>query len=97
MEDFQTSERGVVVATLEDCPAGGACTTFATGTLDVADWSGGSSGWVERTLDFGSVTRTIAPGRQLRLRVDLGRDAADDMWFAYGTAAFPSVLRLTVP
>jgi hypothetical protein len=92
MEDFQTGRRGVVRGTLMNCSTGGACTTVATATLDLADWSGGSTGWVERTLDFGPVLHTIANGRRLRLRIDVGLNAYDDMWFAYGTAAFPSVL-----
>jgi hypothetical protein len=92
MEDFQTSRRGVVTATLMNCSTGGVCTTVATATLDLPDWSGGSAGWVERTLDFGPVSHTIANGRRLRLRLDVGSNADDDMWFAYGTAAYPSIL-----
>jgi hypothetical protein len=92
MEDFQVSRRGIVRGTLLNCSAGGSCTTVATTTLDLANWSGGSTSWVQRTLDFGPVLHTIAQGRRLRLRIDVGLNADDDMWFAYGTASYPSVL-----
>jgi signal peptidase len=93
MKSFQTGKRGAVNAFLLDCPANGiGCTTFDSASLDLSNWSGGSTTWVSRTIDFGTVSRTIAAGRLLRVKVVVGSSSDDDMWFAYDTTTYPSAL-----
>jgi hypothetical protein len=95
MKDFALNKRGVVSAFLLDCPSSGTgCTTFGSATLDQANWSGGSSTWVSKELNFGTVSRTIASGRLLRVKIVVTSAADDSMWFAYDTTAYPS--RLTI-
>ncbi len=70
-------------------------TVIATASLrPSAAWQGGSRTWVEKTITFTDVDRTIAAGRFLQLRVVVGNNSADDMWFAYDTASFQSQLIL---
>lgn len=94
IKGFDTSKRGVVLAALLDCDAGGSgCVTIASGSLDVTPWNTGPT-WVSRTIDLGSVNYTIAASRTLRVKLVVGPDAGDDMWFAYDTSSYPSQLRV---
>ena len=95
LKDFQTEKRGIVDAFLLDCDSGGAnCSSVAQGQLDLADWSGGSGTWVEHTINFGTLSHTVLPGRTLKLKITVGNSADDDMWFAYDTTSYPSRLDL---
>jgi hypothetical protein len=91
IKSFQTGKRGIVTGYLLDCN-GGSCSQIATATLDVANWSGGSATWVEKTLSFGALSYTVPAGNTLRLKIIVGSDADDDMWFAYATTSYPSRL-----
>jgi hypothetical protein len=93
MKSFATSKRGVVIAYLRDCNSdASSCTELANATVDRANWQGTSSTWVSSTFDFGTISRTLAAGRTLRVKVTVDNSAADDMWFAYDTTALPSRL-----
>lgn len=94
MRNLQTSKRGRVRAYLQDCPPSGACDTFKSASLSVADWSGGSTTWVATVIGFGSVSRTVPAGHSLRVKMVVDGDADDSMWFAYDTTAYPSVLTI---
>ena len=90
MKDFKTNKRGHVVAYLMD-----GSTVIATASLSpTTAWQGGSRTWVEKSITFADVDRTIAAGRFLQLRVVVGHGSGDDMWFAYDTASFQSTLIL---
>jgi len=49
---------------------------------------------VFRTLDLGTVSYTVPASRSLRLKIVVEGDSEDDMWFAYDTTAYPSVLTI---
>jgi len=90
MKDFKTNKRGHVNAYLMD-----GSTVIATASLrPTTRWQDGSPTWVEKSITFTDVDRTIAAGRFLQLRVVVGNSSADDMWFAYDTASFQSKLIL---
>ena len=90
MKDFKTNKRGHVVAYLMD-----GSTVIGTASLrPTGKWQGGSQTWVEKSVTFTGVDRTIAAGRFLQLRVVVGNKSGDDMWFAYDTASFRSTLIL---
>ena len=72
---------------------GSGYTEITNGNLDVADWSGGSSTLVQKTLAFSSVTYTVPKGNQLEFKIIVHSDAGDDMWFAYDTTAYNSDLQ----
>lgn len=85
---------GTVRAYLQDCTAGGSCTTLASGRVHDGRWS--PDGWEAHTISFGSVTHTLPAGHELRvvLVVD-DRGSRGDIAVAVGSADHPAVLRLT--
>jgi hypothetical protein len=95
MKDFNTSKRGSVTAFLRECDsAGNNCSLIDSATLTLTPWSGGASTWVERTIDFGTVNHTVQSNgnRRLELKIIVDNNSDDDMWFAYATTGYPSVL-----
>ncbi len=77
---------------LYDCAAGGAaCVTIAQNDVHVDNWNGLLSSWMYREITIGSVTRSIAAGRELRVRLLFQHH---DVWVAM-TAAYPSALTIT--
>ncbi|MDZ7591764.1 MAG: DUF6701 domain-containing protein [Rubrivivax sp.] len=92
MKDFSTGKAGSVTAYLRDCnSSGGSCTAIASKTLTVANWNT-SAAWVLRTISFGTVTYTIGATRTLELKIIVASGAGDDMWFAYDTTTYATVL-----
>lgn len=93
MKDFETTKKGVVQAFLLDCTSSGtSCNLIDSGSKTLDPWSGGSSTWVSRTINFGSVTYSVPSGRSLAVKVVVGDQSGDDMWFAYDTTSYPSSL-----
>lgn len=92
MKDFETEKKGVVKAYLVDCTSSGtACNLIASATESHDPWTS-STTWVSRTIDFGTVTYAVAPGRSLAVKVVVRDNSDDDMWFAYDTTSFSSNL-----
>lgn len=91
IKDFGTSKRGEVKAFLRKYnPSGGTYVEIANATLDVANWQGGSGTWVQKTLNITVTNHTIEAGRQLELKIIVGGNSGDDMWFAYDTTTYTS-------
>jgi hypothetical protein len=94
MKDFEEDKGGRVEAFLLDCnPGGNSCVLIDQGSRESDPWSA-SGTWVSNTIDFGSVTYSIADNRSLAIKVVVGDDSDDDMWFAYDTTSYPSRLSL---
>lgn len=96
MKSFSPTKSGSMQVGLYDCnPPGSSCQQFATATVTSSGaWSGGSSAWVAKDFDFGTVSRTINANRHLQIRVIVRNSSADDMLVAYDTTSYPSVLRV---
>ena len=96
IKSFDTTKRGVVLVALLDCNRPGTnCNTITTGSLDLEPWdTAGSGTWVEKTIDLGTVTHTIASGRTLRIKIVVGGNSGDDMWFAYDTTSYDSYFEI---
>jgi hypothetical protein len=93
MKDFGTGKRGFVEAFLLDCDAFASdCNLIAEGHRDISDWSGGWGSWSKHSIEFGHVTQVGGDGRSLSVKIVVGADSDDDMWFAYDAAGFPSRL-----
>ncbi|MGF1617345.1 MAG: hypothetical protein ACFCU2_05990 [Acidimicrobiia bacterium] len=92
IKDMEDDEKGVVRAYLLECdPSGTACALVGQGSIQKDPWS--SSGtWVKRVIDFGQVDHDIPGGRSLAVKITVGNNSDDDMWFAYDTTSFPSAL-----
>ena len=67
---------------------------IANGTVSEADWQGGLSNFVAKTLSIGSVSYTVSAGNQLELKLIVGAASGDDMWFSYDTTGYPSVVKI---
>jgi hypothetical protein len=91
--NFDTNRQGHPYVYLYDCSLGGiVCIKIAQNDVHVNNWNGNVSNWIYRTVTIGSVSRTIAPGRTLKV-VLLFKHR--DLWLAM-TGAYPSSLTLTV-
>jgi hypothetical protein len=92
MKDFEDDKVGLVEAFLLDCsPGGGGCVLIDQASRESDPWNP-SETWVSKTIDFGVVTYSIAADRSLALKLVVGDDSDDDMWFAYDTTSYPSSL-----
>lgn len=90
--NFEPDKDGHPYVFLYDCADGGLlCIKIAENDFYRTMWNGNVSDWTYRTITIGSVDRTIAPGRTLKL-VLLFKN--QDLWLAM-TAAYPSGLTLT--
>ena len=67
---------------------------IANGTVSEADWQGGVSNFVNKTLSIGSMSYTIPKDNQLELKLIVGAASGDDMWFAYDATGYPSVVQI---
>ncbi len=92
-DGFATAKNAHPYVWLYDCASGGgSCTTLASTDVHIDDWDQGIANFVEWQLDLGSVTHTVATGRELVLRLQFDHE---DMWVAM-TADYPSSLDLTL-
>jgi hypothetical protein len=97
MKEFQAGKGGKMVAYLVECnSSGGSPTTLASATLTRNPWDvSGTGTWIQDTISFGFVSRTIGSTLRLGVFIIVHSDSEDDMWFAYGTTTYNS--RLTLP
>ena len=93
VEGFNTRKKGRVEAYLLDCPASGStCSMIASGERDLNPWSSGADSWVQRLIDFGSVSYTLPADHSLAVKIVVGNDSGGAMWFAYDTVSYPAAL-----
>ncbi|MFC1969086.1 hypothetical protein ACFLVF_01180, partial [Chloroflexota bacterium] len=91
IEDFQQSQRGVVIAYLRDFDGSG-YTEIANTSIDAPDWQSGEESWVEAVITFTGVSYTMQAGHFLEVKVLVDDVSDQDMWFAYDTTDYPSRL-----
>ena len=93
IKDFGQNKAGEVTVFLRDFN-GSTYTEIGSGTLYQANWQAGSSTWVKKTISVSGLSYTIPAGNRLEVRVIVGNSAGDDMWFAYDTTTYASVVRV---
>ena len=59
------------------------------------DWQGGSGTFVQKTAAVDSLNYTLAEGHELEVKVIVDASAINNMWFAYDTQSFPSIVKIT--
>ena len=64
-------------------------------TLSEANWQGGSTSWVKKSLAVSALDYAIPAGNELEVKFVLDIGAGDDMWLAYDTTTYVSTV--TVP
>jgi hypothetical protein len=89
MKDFDTTNTGIIVATLYDDATS---QQIVTNTATQSTWVAG--GFMEVSFIMSGVDYTLQAGNKLILRVYVDGDSDDDMWFAYDTAIFDSRIDL---
>ncbi len=92
IKDMEDDEKGVVEAHLLECtPGGSSCVLVGQKTIQKNPWSNSES-WVKQVVNFGHIDHDVPSGRSLAVKITVGNNSDDDMWFAYDTTSFPSAL-----
>jgi hypothetical protein len=89
MANFNTTQAGNITLSLWDCNTSvTTCTQIGdTVTSAIGSWSGGSSTWVAKEFNLGTINRQTT---RLQLRLDVNTASAAAMMFAYDTTTYPS-------
>ena len=94
IRQFQPNQSGAVTVYLRDYD-GTAYTEIANGSVFFEDWQEGSSTFLKRTIMIPDVEYTVPAGHELEARFVADTiKASKDMWFAYDTVSYPSVINL---
>ena len=94
IRQFHLGQSGAVTMYLRDYD-GGAYTEIANGSVFAEDWQAGSDGFVNRTILIADVNYTVPASHELETRLVTDTiKASKDMWIAYDTVDYPSVINL---
>ena len=94
IRQYQLGQSGAVTAYLRDYD-GTAHTEISDGSVFVEDWQDGSSSFSKKTIMIPNVEYTVPAGHELEARFVADTiKARKDMWFAYDTASYQSVINL---
>ena len=95
IREFQVNKPGAVSAYLRDYDSVGGYAEIANGSIFAENWQEGSNTFLKRTIMMPDVSYTVPTGHELefRLVVDEVKDSKE-MWFAYDTTAYSSVVML---
>jgi len=94
VRNFQAEQSGAMTIYLRDYN-GASYTEIANGSIFVEDWQQGSGTFVAQTIMIPDVNYTIPAGNRLEARMIADTiKASKDMWLAYDTTVYPTVIRL---
>lgn len=93
IEDFSQGKAGEVTIFLRDYN-GSTYTEIGNGTAYDGDWQAGSTTWVKKTISISGLNYTISVGHELEVKLIVGTNAGSNMWFAYDTSSYPSVVKI---
>ena len=93
IKDWGQIEAGEVEIYLRDYKGSGH-TEIGNGIVFDTDWQGGSSTWINKTVTISGLNYTVPSGNELEVELIVGSNAGDDMWFAYETTSYPSVVKI---
>ena len=93
MKSFLLSTNGDVTVYLRDYN-GSSHTEIGNGNLVDADWQGGSTTWVNKTIDIAGLDYTIPAGNELEVKIIVGIGAGNDMWFSYATTSYDTFIQI---
>ena len=94
IRNFQQNQPGAYTVYLRDYD-GATYTEISTSSVFAFDWQKGSTDFVNATVMMLDVNYTVPAGHELEVRL-IADDikASKDMWFAYDTTSYPSVIKL---
>ncbi|MFN8506987.1 MAG: hypothetical protein U0547_05400 [Dehalococcoidia bacterium] len=90
VEGFAQGVEGSITVAVRDVAPNGTATTVTSATLMRTDWQQGTKGFVQDGVLLPTFTHTFAADHQIEIKVVVNSTAADVMWFAYDTAAYPA-------
>lgn len=94
IRNFQANQSGAMTVYLRDYD-GSSYTEIANGSIFAEDWQQGSGTFVAQTIMIPDVDYTVPAGHQLEARIIADTiKASKDMWLAYDTSDFPTVIKL---
>ena len=94
IRQFQQNESGAMTLYLRDYD-GASYTEIASGSVFGENWQGGSDSFVEKTILIFDVDYTVPENHQLEVRLVADTiKASKNMWFAYDTVSYPSVISI---
>ena len=94
IRNFQLSQSGAVTMYLRDYD-GSAYVEIGSGSAFAFDWQDGANTFVKRTIMIPDVNYTIPTGHEMEARLITDTiKASKDMWIAYDTTAYQSVVKL---
>ena len=86
IKDYGQGKEGEVFVYLRDYN-GTTHTEIANGSVFRADWQGGSSTFVQGVITIPGLSYTIPAGNMLEIKLTVGGQSGDSMWFAYDTVS----------
>ena len=93
IKNFDQAKTGVVTAYLRDFD-GATYTEIDNGGIYVTNWQDGYTTFVQRTILILDVDYTVPAANELEIRLMVDNVSGSDMWFAYDTTAYPTVIKL---
>ena len=94
IKDYNQNVAGSVSIFLRDYDGVGGHTEIGNGSISEADWQGGSGTFVQKTITVPGLSYTIPAGHELEAKVIVDDASGNDIWLAYDTASYLSVVRL---
>ena len=84
IKDFQFDKAGEIKVFLRDYD-GSTYTEIANATFLESDFQGGFPSFNEKSIEIADVNHLLDTGHALELKVLVGDNSADSLWFAYDT------------
>ena len=95
IRQFQIDQAGALSAYLRDYDGAGGYVEIANGSIFAGDWQEGSGTFLKRTIIMPDISYTISTGHELEIRLVADTiKASKDMWVAYDTTTYSSVVLL---
>ena len=95
IEGFKQAKEGKVDVFLRDYDGQGGYVEIARGSSVAIDWQDGSETFVQKTIVMPAVDYVVPPSHELEIRFVVRKPTDDEMWFAYDTELYRSILRIT--
>ena len=71
---------------------GATYTEIGNGSLYADPWDV-SETWAMKTITISGLNYTVPAGNELEVKLTVGNASGDDMFFAYDTTAYPSIVK----
>ena len=91
--NFTQAKRGIITVYLRDYN-GSTHTEIGNGSVYAADWQDGSSTWVKGTIVIPELIYTVPTGNELEVFMVVELQVGSNMWVAYDTTSYTSVLKV---